>query len=106
MTSINKMIYFLIFCAILSMFCLCLLVYVKKRENRHEKALISILNKCVKVNKIEITKEVNGLQFLQATLFDGSVVELGMNSEIPYRADKLREYDFLVEGKCTYTLED
>lgn len=100
------MIYYLIFCAILALLCLCLLVYVKKRESRHKKALISILNKSVKVSKIEITKEINGLQYLQATLSDGSVVELGMNSEIPYRADKLREYDFLVEGECTYTLED
>lgn len=100
------MIYFLIFCAILALLCLCLLVHVKKREHRHKKALISILNKSVKVKKIEITKEINGLQYLQATLSDGSVVELGMNSEIPYRADKLREYDFLVEGECTYTLED
>lgn len=82
------------------------LMFVKKREALHKKALNSILDRTIKVTKIEITKEVNGLQYLQATLVDGSVIELGMNSEIPFRAEKLRENGFPVEGKCTYTLED
>ena len=83
-----------------------ILIFVKKREYLHKKILNSILNKDVQVKKIEITKEINGLQFLQATLMDGSVVELGMNSEIPIRTEKLKDHGFFVEGKCTYTLED
>lgn len=83
-----------------------ILIFVKKREATHKKALNSILAQTVKVKSIEITKEVNGLQYLQATLEDGNVIELGMNSEIPFRTEKLRENGFVVEGKCTYTLED
>ena len=63
-------------------------------------------DKTIKVKSIEITKEVNGLQYLKATLEDGSMIELGLNSEIPFRAEKLRENGFVVKGKCTYTLED
>ena len=100
------MIYYLALCTILIAFMLYILIFVKKREALHKKALNSILARTVKVKAIEITKEVNGLQYLQATLEDGSVIDLGMNSEIPFRTEKLREHGFLVKGKCTYTLED